>query len=184
MKRWLPTRAELLASRWLRPIAHRLDDDRLWHLDRGSVARAVAIGLFFGLLIPVAQFLFAIGTAIALRGNVAVAAAATLVTNPLTFPPIYWAAYQIGRVLLGRADSEAAAKAAEAQTAAVLTQPGWLDGLWIFVQGAGAPLLVGLATLAVSAAALGFTLVWLLWRQRHAGMDRGAGADPQEERGR
>jgi len=44
MKRWLPTRAELLASRWLRPLAHRLDDDRLWHLDRGSVARAVAAG--------------------------------------------------------------------------------------------------------------------------------------------
>ena len=178
MKRWLPTRAELLASRWLRPLAHRLDDDRLWHLDRGSVARAVAIGLFFGLLIPVAQFLFAIGTAIALRGNVAVAAAATLVTNPFTFPPIYWAAYQIGRVLLGRPDSEASALAAEAETEALLSRAGWLDTLWAFVQGTGAPLLVGLATLAVSAAALGFCLVWLLWRRRHAGTDTASADEP------
>ena len=78
MKRWLPTREQLKASRWLRPVAHRLDDESLWHFDRGSVARAVAIGLFFGFLVPVAQFLLAIAAAIALRGNIAIAAAATV----------------------------------------------------------------------------------------------------------
>ena len=89
MKRLLPTRERLLQSKWLRPIAHYLDNDHLRHADRSSVARAVGIGLFFGLLLlPVAQFLFAV-VAVVLRANVAVAAGFTLVTNPLTFAPIY-----------------------------------------------------------------------------------------------
>jgi len=94
--RFIPTREQLLASRWLRPVAHRLHDDHLWHLTRQSVARAVAIGLFFGLLLPIAQFLFAIVSAVALRANVGLSAAFTLVTNPFTFAPIYWGGYASG----------------------------------------------------------------------------------------
>ena len=48
MKRWIPSREQLRQNRWLRPVARHLDDDRLWHATRASVARAVAIGLFFG----------------------------------------------------------------------------------------------------------------------------------------
>lgn len=155
--------------RWLRPIAHHLDNEHLWRMDRGSVARAVAIGLFFGLLIPVAQFLFAIATAIAFRAHIAIAAAATLVSNPLTFPPIYWAAYQLGGFILGTPQDDAAAAEIENRTAeAVATHDGMFDGLIALVQGAGAPLITGLATMAVAGAALGFLLVWALWRPHHA----------------
>jgi uncharacterized protein (DUF2062 family) len=35
----------------------------------------------------------------------------------------------------------------------------------------GAPLLLGLSVLAVSASAIGYALVWLLWRQRADGAD-------------
>ncbi|NJQ98977.1 MAG: DUF2062 domain-containing protein [Hydrococcus sp. CSU_1_8] len=51
---------------------------------------------FFGFLLPIGQFLFAIGAAILLRGHLGIAAASTLVTNPLTFGPVYWLAYQLG----------------------------------------------------------------------------------------
>ena len=166
MKRWIPTREQLRRSKWLRPVAHHLDNERLWRTDRGSVARAVAIGVFVGFMLPVAQFLFAIAVAIALRGHVAIAAAATLITNPFTFPPIYWAAYKIGRFLLGEPDDEAAALRVESETAALLEQQGFIEGLWTAAQSAGAPLLVGLASLAMIGAATGFTLVWLLWRPR------------------
>jgi uncharacterized protein (DUF2062 family) len=105
MKRWIPSREQLRQNRWLRPVARHLDDDRLWHATRGSVARAVAIGLFFGLMIPVLQFLFAIVTAIVMRAHVAIAAAATLITNPFTFAPIYWFAWWIGSHLLGVPDA-------------------------------------------------------------------------------
>lgn len=165
MKRWLPTRERMLQSRWLRPIAHHLDNDHLWHVDRSSVARAVGIGLFIGLLLPVAQFLFAIVAAIFLRANVAVAAGFTLVTNPLTFAPIYWFAYRLGSWLLGGSVDEEAAQRVERQAAqAVAGDQGLLEGIWASIQSAGAPLALGLAVLAVVAGVAGFGLAWSLWR--------------------
>ncbi|HUG21526.1 DUF2062 domain-containing protein [Piscinibacter sp.] len=167
MKRWFPTREQLLQSRWLKPIAHRLHDDHLWHADRSSVARGVAIGLFFGLMLPVAQFLFAILTAIVLRGNVAIAAGATLITNPLTFGPIYWLAHRIGSLLIGGRVDEAAAQRIEEQAEAMAANQGFLESMWYSVQSAGAPLALGLAVLAVAASVVGFGLAWVLWRPRH-----------------
>jgi hypothetical protein len=137
----------------------------------------VAIGLFFGLLLPLAQLLFAVGFAIWLRGHVAVAAAATLITNPFTFAPLYWLAHRIGSALLGHPGKDAAAEAAmiEVKTEAVAAAEGWLAAAWQTVQGAGLPLLLGLATMAVTAALAGFALVWLLWRP-------GAGGAPNDYR--
>lgn len=172
MKRWFPTREQIMRSRWLAPLAHHLEDECLWHMERGSVARAVAIGLFFGLLLPVGQFLFAVAFAIWLRGNVAVAAGATLITNPLTIAPLYWLAHRIGSALLGHSRQDASAQAAmvEAQTEATAAAEGWLVATWQAVQGAGLPLLLGLAVMAVTAALAGFALVWLLRRPGAADM--------------
>jgi uncharacterized protein (DUF2062 family) len=164
MKRWLPDRERLRRSRWLGPVAHHLEDDRLWHFERSSVARAVAIGLFFGLLLPVAQIVFAVVAAIWLRGHVAVAAAATLISNPLTFPPIYWLAYRIGQQVLGQPADDASAAAIEAHAEQAIAAQGWWAATLDAVQSAGAPLAVGLGVLAVGAAAAGFAAVWLLWR--------------------
>lgn len=176
MTRWLPTRADLRASRWLRPLAHHFDNDRLWLTDRHSVATAVAIGVFFGFMLPIAQFLFAVGVAIALRANVAIAAAATLVSNPLTFPPIYWAAYKLGRWILGAPADHTGALRIEKQAEELMSQTGFVAGIWHSIQGAGVPLVVGLAVLAITGAAVGFGLVWLLWRP-HARPADDAGDD-------
>jgi uncharacterized protein (DUF2062 family) len=136
----------------------------------------VAIGLFFGLLLPLAQFLFAVAFAVWLRGHVVVAAAATFVTNPLTFAPLYWLAHRIGSTLLGssRAEAKAHAMLVEAQVEATAAAQGWFYATWQAVVSAGAPLLVGLALMAVAGALLGFLLVWLLWRPRRDGTS-GAG---------
>src|SRR3989344_2642897 len=100
VRRQAPGKDEILASPWMAPVRPHLQDDRLWHLERHCVARGVATGLFMGLLMPVAQILFAVAASVAVRGNVPVSAACTLVTNPLTVPPIYYAAYQIGERVL------------------------------------------------------------------------------------
>lgn len=128
----------------------------------------MGIGLFFGLLLPVAQFLFAVSCAIWLRGHVAIAAAATLVTNPLTFAPVYWLAHRVGGILLGqpRAQGIAQAAAVEAETQAAAAAQGWLAGMWETFLEAGPALLLGLSVLAVSAALLGFALTWLLWPRK------------------
>jgi len=171
MKRWIPTRDHLRQNRWLRPVARHLDDDRLWHADRTSVARAVAIGLFFGLMIPVLQFLFAIVTAIFLRAHVAIAAAATLVTNPFTFAPIYWLAWWVGNGLLGVSAAPPPPPVPPENAGLATSDPlGLLASTWQSITSIGTPLLLGLFVLAVTASAIGYALVWLLWRQRAKGL--------------
>lgn len=107
----------------------------------------IAIGVFFGLLIPVAQIFCAALAALLLRANMAAAVGSTLITNPFTFAPVYYAAYHLGAWMLGmratqRGEIELANAAAETATGLAL----WLDRLG----SVGAPLALGLFTLAVS----------------------------------
>jgi uncharacterized protein (DUF2062 family) len=51
----IPTREQIVGNRWLRWLAPHLGHPRLWRWSRRGVAIGVALGVFFGLLIPVAQ---------------------------------------------------------------------------------------------------------------------------------
>ena len=58
-RRFLPdpqTLREHRALRWMGPVLH---DRRLWHFNRRGVALGLALGVFFGLLMPLAQIFFA-----------------------------------------------------------------------------------------------------------------------------
>jgi len=59
LRQSLPGREELVAHRWLRPVAGRLLDPRLWRLQHESVARGVAVGTFWAFVIPAAQVVVA-----------------------------------------------------------------------------------------------------------------------------
>ena len=67
-------------------------------------ARGLAAGVFcgcypfFGL-----QIFLSVGVASVVRGNHLLAAAGTLVSNPLTYLPLYWFNYLVGCRLLGPA---------------------------------------------------------------------------------
>jgi len=153
-KKRLPKREEILNSRLLRPFAHHFGHGSLWHLNRRSVARGVAIGMFFAFLTPVAQTIFAAAASVPLRANVAVAALATFITNPITTPPILFFAHTIGMRTLhffGWADEHQE----------VLSS---LSSLWAeapLVLGATA---IGLFALAVVAAVVSYVAVDVIWR--------------------
>ena len=101
MRRFLPTQDSIKGNRLLRWLGPRLHEPGLWHLNRRAVARGVAIGVFFGFMIPVAQIPAAAIGAFLARANLWVSAIATLVSNPFTYAPIYYAAYRLGGFLLG-----------------------------------------------------------------------------------
>lgn len=146
----------------MRPFAALLDRGHLWHFNRRAVAKGVAIGLFFGLLIPVAQIVFAAVAAIAWRGNVPVAALTTFVTNPLTFPPIYFAAYHFGAAMMDwLAPMDASAEAAVALESA--SAAGW-NGFMDFLGVVGPALGLGLISFALIGATLGYLGVHAVWR--------------------
>ncbi|MCW2348598.1 uncharacterized protein (DUF2062 family) [Sphingobium sp. B12D2B] len=154
MKRWLisclPTRESLLSNRWMKPFAHRIAHPLLWHFNRRSTARGVALGLFAGFLIPFGQTPVAAMLAFSARANILTAACATLVTNPLTFPPIYFAAYKLGHGVLGDRLS------ASGDTMIRSIGARALDF--------AAPTALGLLLFAIVASILGFCLVHLGWR--------------------
>ena len=142
---------------WLGPALHH---PRVWHLTRRGVALGVAVGMFFGLLVPVGQIVFAAAAAVVLRANLPVAAVSTLVTNPFTVAPIYFAAYRLGQALLG---------GGPALTEAAMEPPLELEvGFWKLwfqrVVDAGPPLVVGLAIFATVLSLAAYLVVDQAWR--------------------
>ena len=177
LARWVPDTQRLLASRWLRWLGPRLHHPRLWHVNRRGIALGIGVGLFFGLLVPVAQIPLSAIAAVALRANLPTAVASTLVTNPITFAPVYVFAYHVGAAILGVDVPPGLDAAAEAQTELPLALAdtglaGWLAGWWARLAGAGKPLVVGLAVLACVGGLLGYLVVSWGWRARTVALRR------------
>lgn len=155
----MPSRDTIDSYRLLRPFAARLRRPDLWRLTRRSVPRAVALGLGVGVVIPVMHTVIAALLAIPSRANVGLAAALTFVVNPLTMPPLYYSAYRIGMWELRHAalgpDPDVARQAS-----------GELGRLLFWLHHASGPIALGVFTLAISVALIGYALSafgWRLW---------------------
>lgn len=161
LRRWLPSPERIRQVRvlaWLGPSLHH---PRLWHVSREGIALGLALGVFFGLLIPFGQIPAACALAIALRANLPMAAVGTLITNPFTFAPIYYCAWRIGTQLLGvdmpvALTEEAFEAGAEAG--------GWVSVWSGRIMALGKPLLAGLALMAIVLSVASYFAVHGLWR--------------------
>ncbi|NIM40630.1 MAG: DUF2062 domain-containing protein [Hydrogenophaga sp.] len=177
LKAWLPSPDTIRSQRWLRWLAPFMSHPRLWHLSRKGVAMGVALGVFFGLLIPIAQMPAAGVAAVVLRANLPAAMASTFVTNPVTFGPVYYAAYRLGKVVLGE-DAPAHQRALDEErlveelTATPEEAPeslGLVERLqrWLAQIGrVGKPLFTGLVILAIACGLTVYVLTDALWRLR------------------
>jgi uncharacterized protein len=157
--RHIPTRETVHRHRLLRPFAKQLSQPALWRLTKRSVPRAVALGLFVGVIIPVLHTVIAAIFAIPTRANVAVTAAFTLVVNPLTIPPLYYAAYRIGSWELHHDASLVNPSTAERFTSE-------LSRMLFWIHQASGSIAIGVLTIAFAAAAIGYigsAVAWRLW---------------------
>ena len=155
--RHIPSRDTVDQNRLLRPFARHLSKPELWKMHRRSVPRGVALGLGIGIIIPFMHTLLAALLAIPLRANVTIAAAFTLLINPLTIPPVYYLAYRMGLW-------ELHADAAVTNPAAAQHFSGELSRILFWVHEASGPIALGVITLAVTATVAGYFLAALLWR--------------------
>jgi len=162
LQRLLPTREKIEANRWLRWLAPWLGHPRLWQWSRRGVALGIAIGIFFGLLIPLAQIPLTAVAAVILRANLPAAAASTLVTNPVTFGPVYFAAYKLGSWITG--DTTLPPPGDAPLAAEGDADKPWLDR----IAALGKPLLTGLVVMAFSVGVLTYFVIDWLWRWRTA----------------
>jgi uncharacterized protein (DUF2062 family) len=167
IKAWIPTRESLHNNRWLRWMGPALSHARLWHFSRKGIALGVALGIFFGLLLPVAQMPVSAAFAMLLRANLPMAVASTFVTNPVTFGPVYYGAYRLGKVVLGESavtEKEAllALRRTQATAEAPEVKPTWKQRIAQGIQhlrNVGKPLAVGLLIVATLS---GLTVYFLI----------------------
>lgn len=159
-KSHLPTRQSIAGNRLLKPFAKYILRNDLWRLNRRSVPRGVAVGLFIAPIVPVAHTGVAAMLAVPARANIVISAAVTWLINPLTIPPFYYAAYKIGSALL---------KADELSPVAVTHQATQGATHWMeWLSAKSGPVALGTLVMATIIAAVGYLLSALLWRLRVA----------------
>jgi hypothetical protein len=148
-------------------------------MTRRSVPRGVAVGLLVAVIIPFMHTIIAALVAIPTRANVAVAAICTLVVNPLTIPPMYYAAYRIGSWELHH-EGPLVDKAAAARFSSEVGR------MLFWLHHASGPIAIGILTIAVGLSAFGYLAAALVWRfSSHSRWQRrGSRSTPDERRNR
>lgn len=160
-RKYLPSAESVRGNRLVALFGTMLHHPNLWHLNRDSVAGAVAIGLFAGLVPGPLQVITALLLAVPLHRNLPVAILVTFYTNPLTIVPLYLLAYGYGSLLLGGGHARPTVEPFEMDWGNFLDSTGRLLD-WML--SLGAPLAVGLVALGLTLAALGYGAVQIGWR--------------------
>lgn len=164
LRRLLPTPEVLRRNRWLRWLGPALFHPRLWQISRRGIALGTALGVFFGLLIPLAQIPLSVAAAVVVRANVPSAVASTLVTNPVTFGPVYYGAWRLGSAILGESvGRDEMPPVPEAEEAPGDSERGWFATVASRLQGVGRALMLGLAILASTVGLVTYALVSWAW---------------------
>jgi uncharacterized protein (DUF2062 family) len=156
LHRAMPKREDLESNRLVAPLAQRQE---LWRFTRRSVPRGVAIGLFVGIfaLIPGIQIVGAALLCVPSRGNIPIAAAMTLLSNPATTPLIIAASICVGDTLGFHADLMGF-EVLYSNRAGLREWVGWL------LSDAAPALLIGLSVISAVVAAIGYLVSAFVWR--------------------
>ncbi|MEI7796165.1 MAG: DUF2062 domain-containing protein [Methylococcaceae bacterium] len=106
MHRFIPDPEAIKRHKSLQFLGEKLHDPNLWHLNRRSISLAFAVGLFCAWIPTPTQMAIAAAGAIYFRANLPVSVALVWVTNPLTMPPLFYFAYQVGLDVMNQPAAE------------------------------------------------------------------------------
>lgn len=150
-KRYMPDPERIRGDKSLRFLGKLIHDPNLWHLNRRSVARAMAVGLFAAFIPLPMQMLLAASLAIPIRGNLPISIGLVWLTNPITMPPVFYCTYKLGAWLMH---------------VPPITLPEHLSMEWITdeLSTLWQPFLLGSFLTGLACAALGYCLTMLYWR--------------------
>lgn len=102
LQKWIPHPDHIRKLPGLNRFGSRLHEPGIWHLNRRSVARAFAIGLFLALLPIPGQMPLAALAALFFTANLPISLALVWLSNPFTMPVIFYGTYWIGAQLTSR----------------------------------------------------------------------------------
>lgn len=150
-----PSPQKLREIRSLRPLGEWIYEPNLWHINRTSTAKAFAIGLFCAMVPAPGQVFVAAFFALRWRANLPLSVALIFITNPLTMPVIYYAAYKLGAWMLG----------STIQPVAFEISFNWLTHSLVDIWE---PFLLGCFSMGMMSATAGYFFIDLMWRWRVA----------------
>ncbi len=164
LKRYSPTAKTIRENRALSVFGESIHHSSLWCMNRHSVAKAFAIGLFCAWLPMPLQTVLAAALAVYFRANLPLSVVLVFVTNPITIPPMFYFAYKLGSFLLDL----------EPQSVPMDLSWTWftttLQQIW-------QPLLFGSIILGIFSSMVGYLAIQLIWRKsvRRRWVDRAEG---------
>ena len=153
LKRHLPTAAEVRENRSLKFLGRLLHDPNLWHLNRRSVSVAAGLGGFCAFIPLPVQMPIAAILSLLLRCNMPLALTVVWISNPLTIPPMFYFAYQLGAWLLNWPENDLSIEFSFAWFTEQIAH------IW-------QPLLLGSTLCGVALAGSLYVIVRVLWRMR------------------
>ncbi|WP_299877070.1 DUF2062 domain-containing protein [uncultured Cocleimonas sp.] len=152
LKRYSPSPKTIRENKALSYLGEDLHRPSLWHMNRSSVSKAFAIGLFCTWIPFPLQTVIAAILAIYYRAHLPISVALVFVTNPITIPPMFYFAYKLGSVMLG----------VELESVPMDLSWEWftstLHQIW-------QPLLFGCLILAIVSSAVGYFTINTIWRK-------------------
>lgn len=150
-RRYLPDPDRIRKHKHLRFLGERLHQPHLWHLNRHSVPRAFAVGLFWALMPMPMQTIPAAAIAFYVRANMPLTLVLVWLTNPFTTPPVLYFCYWVGTLILGT----------PAEPITFEISFAWLGEQFLRVWQ---PIVLGCFVVATAAALIGYYGIRRLWR--------------------
>lgn len=96
LQSWLPSADRVSNLKFMRLFGEHMTNPLIWYVNRKSIAKAVFIGTFFGLLpIPFHSIFIAVA-AIFLEVNLPIGLALAWLSNPFTIIPILYLGFWLG----------------------------------------------------------------------------------------
>lgn len=152
LKKYSPSPKAIRENKALSYLGESIHQPGLWHMNRHSVAKAFAIGLFCTWIPIPLQTVIAALLAIYYRAHLPISVALVFVTNPVTIPPMFYFAYKLGSMMLGM----------EPQSVPMDLSWEWLTTtlgqIW-------QPLLFGCLILAILSSIAGYLFIHVIWRK-------------------
>jgi len=152
LKKLSPSPKTIRENKALSFLGESIHQSNLWCMNRHSVSKAFAIGLFCTWIPLPLQTVMAALLAIYYRAHLPLSVVLVFITNPITIPPMFYFAYKLGGLMLGIEP---------------LDVPMDLSWEWITTTlgHIWQPLLFGCLVLAIISSITGYFLIKLIWKR-------------------